>query len=148
MAILTATAAISIWSMGERKFQDIELSSQKDKASYISWSLTHPVLVIGTEKGSLVFFNRKSQRKIPCITKHGKKVSNGHWNKEGHLMTTSEDRLMTVSNHQGDTLHDSFIVKGEISNVRWSPYKDPNKPKRVCAAIVSSKQILYLKPET
>jgi hypothetical protein len=46
--------------MGLRKFQDIELASNKDKASFIAWSNTHPVLSIGTEKGSLVFYNRKS----------------------------------------------------------------------------------------
>lgn len=46
--------------MGQRKFQDIDLASAKDKATYIGWSNTHPVLCIGTEKGSLVFFNRKS----------------------------------------------------------------------------------------
>jgi hypothetical protein len=45
--------------MGLRKFQDIELASNKDKASYIGWSYTHPVLCIGSE-GSLVFYNRKS----------------------------------------------------------------------------------------
>jgi WD repeat-containing protein 19 len=79
LAILTATHIISIWSMGLRKFQDIELASNKDSATFIQWSKTHPVLVVGTEKGSLVFFNRKSQRKIPCISKHSKKVIEGDW---------------------------------------------------------------------
>ena len=60
MAILTSTSVISIWSMGQRKFQDVELASNKDIACYLSWSWTHPVLVVGTEKGSLLFFNRKS----------------------------------------------------------------------------------------
>jgi hypothetical protein len=46
--------------MGQRKFQDVELASNKDIACYLSWSRTHPVLVVGTEKGSLLFFNRKS----------------------------------------------------------------------------------------
>jgi hypothetical protein len=51
---------VSIWSMGQRKFQEIELASTKDVATFISWSKTHPVLAIGTEKGSLTFLNRKS----------------------------------------------------------------------------------------
>jgi WD repeat-containing protein 19 len=90
--------------MGQRKFQDIDLASQKDKATYIGWSTSHPVLAIGTEKGSLVFFNRKSQRKIPCVGKHGKKVTNGDWHNEGILMTCSEDKLMTLSSHTSDTI--------------------------------------------
>lgn len=72
----------------------------------------------------------------------------GDWNKEGNLITGSEDRLVTVSNHQGDTMHESFIAKGDITNIKWCPYKDPAKPKKVCAAIVGGKSILYLKPET
>jgi WD repeat-containing protein 19 len=102
---------VSIWSVRSRSFQDIDLASNKDKASFICWSITHPVLGIGSEKGSVVFFNRKTNRKIPCISKHGKKVMTGDWNKEGNLITGSEDRLLTVSNPLGDTLHESFIAK-------------------------------------
>jgi WD repeat-containing protein 19 len=142
LAILTQTHVISIWSMGQRKFQDIELASQKDLACYISWSRTHPVLVVGTEKGSLVFFNRKSQRKIPCISKHGKAVRHGDWNVEGYLMSASADKMLTVSNHQGDTPFDSLIVKGEPTNVRWCPYQD-DKSKWVTVIINSQKLFMF-----
>lgn len=99
VAILTATPTISTWSVRDKKFSQIELASQKDKASYISWSKTHPVLGIGSEKGSVVFYNRKSQRKIPCISKHGKKVTGGDWSNGGDLITASSDKILTVSNH-------------------------------------------------
>ena len=46
--------------MGQRKFQDIEMANQKEKATYISWSGVAPVLSIGSDKGSVVFFNRKN----------------------------------------------------------------------------------------
>jgi len=75
--------------MGQRKFQDVELASTKDIACFISWSQTHPVLVVGTEKGNLLFFNRKSQRKIPTISKHGKRVTYGDWHRDGNLVTCS-----------------------------------------------------------
>lgn len=115
------------------------MANQKEKATYISWSGVAPVLAIGSDKGSVVFFNRKNQRKIPCISKHGKKVTTGDWNREGNLISGSDDKILTVSNSTGDTIHDSFIVRGEINNVRWCPYKDDNKPLRCVAAIVSGK---------
>mmetsp|Transcript_39592 Transcript_39592/g.38125 ORF Transcript_39592/g.38125 Transcript_39592/m.38125 type:complete len:191 (+) Transcript_39592:258-830(+) len=124
--------------MGQRKFQDIDLASAKDKATYISWSATHPVLTIGSDKGSLVFFNRKSQRKIPCISKHGKKVTFGDWHSDGILITCSEDKLLTLSNHQGDTIQDSIIVKGEPSGIKWCPSKDPNKKLFCCILALKS----------
>jgi WD repeat-containing protein 19 len=125
--------------MGMRKFQDIELASNKDKASFIGWSSTHPVLCIGSEKGSLVFYNRKSQRKIPCISKHGKKVTHGDWHPEGLLITCSEDKLLTISNQQGDTVQDSFIVKAEPTQIKWCPSSDP--AKKVVTCIIGSKQM-------
>ena len=147
LAILTQASVISIYSMGQRKFQEIELASNKDMASYISWSKTHPVLVIGTEKGSLTFFNRKSQRKIPCISKHGKKVTAGDWSQEGLLISSSTDKMLTVSNHQGDTPYDSFIVKGETSNVRWCPFPSANPENQVMCCIVGGNKILHFNPK-
>jgi WD repeat-containing protein 19 len=129
--------------MGQRKFQDIELASQKDTACYISWSRTHPVLVVGTEKGSLVFFNRKSQRKVPCISKHGKKVTHGDWSSEGFLMSASIDKMLTISNHQGDTPYETFIVKGEPSNVRWSPVQS-DEEKVVCCIVNNTKLFRFV----
>ena len=123
------------------------MANQKEKATYISWSGVSPVLAIGSDKGSVVFFNRKNQRKIPCISKHGKKVTCGDWNREGNMITGSDDKILTVSNSTGDTIHDSFIVRGEIDGVKWCPYKDVGKPLRCVAAIVSGKQMLYLRPE-
>ena len=45
-------------------------------------------------------------------------------------------------------MHESFIAKNDLSCIKWCPFKDPTKPKKVCAAICGSKSILYLKPET
>lgn len=146
LAILTSTSVISIWSMGQKKFQDVELASNKDIACFISWSKTHPVLVVGTEKGNLLFFNRKSQRKIPCISKHGKKVTYGDWNHDGNLITCSLDRILTISNHQGDTPYESFIHKQEISNVRWNPFKEDNRDMMAC--IINQNKLFTFVPKS
>ena len=149
LAILTQTAVISIWSMGQRKFQDVELASTKDTACFISWSRTHPVLVVGTEKGSLLFFNRKQARKIPCISKHGKRVTSGDWSNEGMLMSCSADRMLTVSNHQGDTPYDSYIVKGDPTHVKWNPFSQPGGPNaNVVACILSMSKVFLFNPQT
>jgi WD repeat-containing protein 19 len=44
-----------------------------------------PVLAVGTDKGSLLFYNKKSTKKVPTVGKHGKKIITGDWNKEGLL---------------------------------------------------------------
>ena len=103
-------------------------------------------MVVGTEKGSLLFFNRKSQRKIPCISKHGKKVTFGDWSSEGNLISCSADRMLTVSDQTGNTLYDSFIVKGDPTNIRWNPFKEANN--EIVCCILSNSKVMYFNPKT
>lgn len=130
------------------------MPSKKDFASFIKWSSTSPVLVIGTEKGSLVFFNKQNQRKIPCVGKHGKKVLTGSWNSEGILITGAEDLMLTVSNSTGDTVCDSFIIKGAPLQLEWArPKKDEveeskSTVEKEVSAIVKKKVLILLNLDT
>jgi len=36
----------------------MEVDNPKFIASFIKWSKTHPVLALGTDKGSLIFYNK------------------------------------------------------------------------------------------
>jgi WD repeat-containing protein 19 len=51
----------------------------------MKWSNTHPILVFGTDKGNLIFYNKKNKKKIPTMGKHSKKIISGDWNNEGML---------------------------------------------------------------
>jgi hypothetical protein len=62
------------------------------------------------------------------------------------LITCSEDKLLTISNHQGDTVQDSFIVKSEPTWIKWCPASDP--AKKVVTAIIGGKQIILLDTPT
>jgi hypothetical protein len=53
--------------------------------SFQKWSSTHPILAIGTKKGGLVFYNKKTKKKMPTVFKHSKQVTDGDWNGEGNL---------------------------------------------------------------
>jgi hypothetical protein len=60
-------------------------------------------------------------------------------------MSCSSDKMLTVSNHQGDTPFDSFIVKGEPSNVKWCP-KQTEEEKFMCC-IISNSKIFHFNPK-
>ena len=120
LAILQRNYTIVVWTPGTKSVTEIDMPSPKDLASFIKWSAVEPILTIGTEKGSLVFFNKKNQRKIPCVGKHSKKVNTGDWNDESLLITGAEDKILTLSNGTGDTVIDSFIVKGKPHGLMWA----------------------------
>lgn len=76
---------VYLWNVfSSTNLQEMEWET-KYKNTFIKWSKTHPVLVIGNEKGNLLFYNKKIQKKIPTMSKHSKKVISGDWNKEGLL---------------------------------------------------------------
>ena len=66
----------------------MEMDNPKFKASFIKWSKNQPVLAIGTDKGSLIFYNKQTGKKIPTMGKHAKKITSGDWNEEGLLITS------------------------------------------------------------
>ncbi len=39
---------------------------------------------------------------------------------DGLLCTGAEDKIFTVSNTAGDNVHDSLIVKGKPSSLKWA----------------------------
>lgn len=81
--------------------------------SFIKWSKVGPQLAIGTGKGSLLIYNRKTFKKIPIIGKHTKMITCGAWNLDNKLALGSIDRQLTISNEVGDSL--------EQLNLRMDP---------------------------
>ena len=64
---------------------EIDVGNNREKVCFAKWSKTHPVLAFGSDKGTIVFYNKKNQKKIPTVGKHTKKILSGDWNKEGYL---------------------------------------------------------------
>lgn len=143
-----------MWNPGTKSVTEIDMPSKKDFASFIKWSSTEPVLAIGTEKGSLVFFNKQNQRKIPCVGKHAKKVTTGSWNSDGKLISGAEDKILTFSNGTGDTICDSFEANGPPVQLEWAkPKRDEveeskSTVEKEISAIINKKILIILNTET
>jgi WD repeat-containing protein 19 len=121
LAVLQVGAeSTSVWNVHARNFTYIEAGSN-DRVSFISWAHTLPILAVGTEKGSLVFYSKASSRKIPTVGKHSRRVTTGEWSPSGLLMTGSDDRSLTVSAANGDTKAQFPSIKAEPRMLQWSP---------------------------
>ena len=81
---------VFLWSPFTTNFiEELHFENQKNKATWLKWSKTHPVLTFGNEKGYLNFYFKKNKKKIPTMGKHSKRVISGDWNDEGFLVTGS-----------------------------------------------------------
>ncbi|KAI8831390.1 hypothetical protein BC829DRAFT_409646 [Chytridium lagenaria] len=69
----------------------------------LCWSLNSDVLAVGSQKGNLLLYNRRTSKKIPVMGKHSKAIVCAAWNKEGLLACGSLDFTFTLSNMTGDT---------------------------------------------
>ena len=114
---------ISLWNVFGQGMQQMEMDNVKFKATFIKWSKTHPTLAIGTDKGSLIFFNKSNQKKVPTMGKHAKKITTGDWNDEGLLITGGEDKILTISNHTSESKPESMSLNHEPKMVKWARQK-------------------------
>ena len=74
-----------IWAVfTKQEFIEINIG-EGELISFQKWSATHPILAIGTKKGGLIFYNKKTKKKQPTVFKHSKEVTDGDWNSEGNL---------------------------------------------------------------
>lgn len=59
---------------------------------------------------------------MPILGKHNKRITCGAWSAEGLLALGSEDRTLSVSNSEGDTLR-VVSLRSEPSEVQFSEMK-------------------------
>lgn len=69
-----------------------------------------------------ILFNRAYCRRIPIIGKHSKRITCGAWNTENLLALGSEDRTITISNADGDTLR-VISLRSEPAEIQFSEMK-------------------------
>ena len=72
-------------------------------------------------------------------------MTDGDWSVEGHLITCSSDKMLTVSNHQGDTPYDSIMVKAEPRNIRWSPAS--TEAEKFLCCIIGKDKLCHINPK-
>ena len=104
LAILQdGNGVIPLWSLTTRRVTPLE-TNQRDP-TFLAWSKTGPQLAIGTVKGALLIYNKTKKQKIPIVGKHSKRINCGCWSNNGNkLVLGSDDKNITISNENGDTL--------------------------------------------
>ena len=82
----------------------ILISGIRDPLNVLVWAKSGPTLAIGSYRGNLMLYNHKTSRRIPVIGKHSKAITCGAWSEANLLALGSEDRTLSISNSDGDTI--------------------------------------------
>ncbi|XP_058402876.1 WD repeat-containing protein 19 isoform X1 [Diceros bicornis minor] len=142
--IAEKSSCIYLWDANTNKTSQLD-SGMRDQMSFLLWSKVGSSLAVGTVKGNLLIYNRQTSRKIPVLGKHTKRITCGCWNAENLLALGGEDKMITVSNQEGDTIRQT-PVRSEPSNMQFSMMKtdDRTSAAESTISVVVGKKTLFL----
>ncbi|KAL3267293.1 hypothetical protein HHI36_011424 [Cryptolaemus montrouzieri] len=144
LAIISQTSQVIIWDANTLKKLSVDIGF-KDTLSCLIWAKNIPILAIGTSKGNVSIYDHNSSKRIPVIGKHTKKITCGAWNNDNLLALGSEDKTISISNMEGDTLR-IITLRSEPSVLQFSEMKMDDRvgSGQNTVSIIVGKKTLYL----
>ncbi|KAL9972694.1 hypothetical protein ACROYT_G019054 [Oculina patagonica] len=135
---------VYLWDANSHKTIQLE-SGLREGLTFLLWSRVGPQLAIGTSKGNLLMYNHQTSRKVPILGKHTKKIVCGAWNSENLLALGGEDKCITVSNVDGDTIRQATI-RADPTEIQFSEMKTDERSSigETTISIIVGKKTLYL----
>eukprot|EP01063_Lacrimia_lanifica_P024005 TRINITY_DN3196_c0_g2_i1.p1 TRINITY_DN3196_c0_g2~~TRINITY_DN3196_c0_g2_i1.p1 ORF type:complete len:1456 (+),score=570.56 TRINITY_DN3196_c0_g2_i1:76-4443(+) len=125
---------VMLWHSASRKIEALE-TGLKD-LTLIKWNRAGPHLAVGTGKGNLLLYNKKTLKMNKIMMKHTKKITCGAWSMNGKLALSGEDKVLSISNSDGDLI-DSLQLKEVPSQVQFSRMKNDGKNGAASESTVS-----------
>ena len=120
-----ATAeSVIIYKVRQREAQKLETQNMKD-LTHLAWDHAGHMLSVGTAKGNLLLYDSRIGKTMSILGKHTKKISCGAWSVESRLALGGDDKQVTVSLPNGDTLV-QLLLKSEPRELKFAP-EPPNR---------------------
>ncbi|XP_028136974.1 WD repeat-containing protein 19 [Diabrotica virgifera virgifera] len=143
LAAISQSSQLVLWDTNTTK-KDIIDVGLKDAMTCLIWARKNPILAVGTTKGNVSIYNHNTSKKTPIIGKHTKKITCGAWNNENLLALGSDDKTVSISNIDGDTLR-VINLRAEPSEIDFSRMKtDERDVGENTVSLLVSKKTLYL----
>nr|CAH7760831.1 unnamed protein product [Callosobruchus chinensis] len=143
LAMISQGPELILWDSNTNRKNSIDIGL-KDALSCLVWAKKVPILAIGTTKGNLSIYNHNSSKRTPVLGKHSKKITCGAWNQDNILALGSDDKTMSLSNAEGDTLR-IVQLRGEPSEIQFSEMKtDERAGGENTISLIVGKKTMYL----
>ncbi|CAN0388242.1 unnamed protein product [Ascophyllum nodosum] len=109
LAIAHANSSLVVlWFSRQWKTRVVDVGI-KD-VSFVSWSKTGDYLALGTGKGTMCIYHRRTNEKVWAAGKHKRRINCGAWSVQDQLAYGSDDKQISVTNEMGQ-IHDQVKVK-------------------------------------
>ncbi|XP_063240827.1 WD repeat-containing protein 19 [Bacillus rossius redtenbacheri] len=144
LAVIAAGApSVLLWDANTARRQQVD-TGMRDPLSCVVWAKSGPLLAVGTARGNVAIYNHSTAKRVPVLGKHAKRVSCGAWSAGNLLALGSEDRTLSLSSAEGDTLR-VVPLRAEPSDVQFSEMKlDERAGSENTVSMVLGKKTLFL----
>lgn len=130
---------VMLWRQAEKKLEVLEMNT-KDP-TFLAWSKKGPQLMIGTARGNMMIYNKRTLKKQTIMGKHSKTITCGAWHEEENIFACgSEDKTITLSGDDGDSVmkgDDPLRLKNEPSLVQFAGVRGENPNESYREKVVS-----------
>ncbi|CAG5085237.1 Oidioi.mRNA.OKI2018_I69.PAR.g10846.t1.cds [Oikopleura dioica] len=123
--IPSKSQSLTVLMMSNKQSRVIEFDL-KDQLVCQAWSMNTNSLAIGTSKGSLILVDFKTDKKVPVLGKHGKKISHAVWSKDNRLALASIDGMISVNDSKGDLIV-SQRLRAEPQDLQFGSMKSDQR---------------------
>lgn len=131
---------VMLWRHAEKKLEMLEMNS-KDP-TYLAWSKVGPQLVIGTARGNMMIYNKRTMKKQTIMGKHSRKITCGAWHHQDNILALgAEDKTITLSGEDGDSIlkmEEPLRLKSEPGLIQFADVKadSPNDSREKTVSTV------------
>jgi WD repeat-containing protein 19 len=141
---------VTLYSFDTKKMDSLATGMKAD-VCIARWAQTAAVLCVGNVKGGVLIYNADTTKKIPIVGKHSKKIISMAWNRRGQVAMASEDKMLTVSDIEGQSI-DTVNIKGDATEIKWADRKADDRKQGAVDGTVSmtnsNKTLVLFAPET
>lgn len=144
LAMITSNSSnVTIFDTNSRKKQTID-TGLRDNPSCLLWSKKHQILAVATTRGNLALYNHQTAKRIPILGKHTKRITCGAWSAENLLALGSDDKTVSISNDEGDSLR-NIQLRDVPSDMNFAEMKtDERVPGENTISMILGKRTLFL----
>jgi len=100
---------VTLYEVAVKKASPLSLNQQN--ASFMCWSKVGAQLAVGTNRGNLILYHKQTRKRVPISGLHSKKIVNGAWNVENKLALCGLDKMVSVSDADGNMLEQTVRLR-------------------------------------
>ncbi|RZF45403.1 hypothetical protein LSTR_LSTR002846 [Laodelphax striatellus] len=141
--ICNGNSSLILWDANTSKRNVIE-TRFRDALTCLIWAKNGPTVAVATAKGNVVIYHHSTTKRIPILGKHTKAITSGDWSNEGLLALGSEDRTLSISSADGDSLR-VIQLRSEPAMIQFSEMKtDERASGENTVSVIVGKKTLFL----